>query len=120
LRIPYGGFSELPPQLLYGSIVGFAVLRGVHLARRRRFAAHREWMLRAAATGLGIALTRVFYVWFLHGTNATSQEFYPTVLWLGSALNLIAVEIWINLTRTDAVVDQRKSRLTTTRTERAT
>jgi hypothetical protein len=36
-----------------------ALSRGFAAARRREFQAHREWMLRAAAIGTGIATVRV-------------------------------------------------------------
>lgn len=99
VKIPYGGFSELPPQIFYGSILSFSILRGLYLIRKKDIARHREWMLRAAAVGLGIALNRVFYVAFLFGTSATSREFFPTILWIGSGLNLLIGEIWINVSR---------------------
>jgi hypothetical protein len=69
--------------------------RELHETRRREFQTHREWMLRAAAIGIGIATVRVvaFPLYWLVGGSALALV-GPT-FWLGLGLSTAVAEWWI-------------------------
>lgn len=99
---PYVGFREQVPAVFYTVLYLGAVAMGLRSIYRRRFAEHREWMIRVYAFGLGIYSIRVWYWLFLHLSDQPSTEFFATSFWIGIAANLVIAEIWINLSRTGA------------------
>jgi hypothetical protein len=108
---PYVGFREQVPAVFYTFIYLGCVAMGLRSIYRRRFAEHREWMIRVYAFGLGIYSIRVWYSLFLHLSDQPSTEFFATSFWIGIAANLVVAEIWINLTRSGGAVPEfRKSK----------
>jgi hypothetical protein len=59
---PYSGRGALVVVAPFAAWFVFALLRGAWLARRRRFAEHRAWMIRALAIGTSIATMRLIFV----------------------------------------------------------
>lgn len=94
-----GAFEELAPICFYTVIYLVAVTLGVRAARRREFATHREWMIRAFAIGIGISSVRVWFVVFMHTTGLHAQAFFATTFWLAFGVNLVIAELWIHATR---------------------
>ena len=87
---------------LFALIFLFSLVKGFVHTRRRQFAQHREWMLRAFAVGLAIATIRpINGIFFATSrlTHLTPQEFFGTAFWIGFTVQLIAAEVWINYTR---------------------
>jgi len=95
-------FQELAPICFFTVIYLVAVTMGVVTARRKRFAEHREWMIRAFSIGIGISSTRMWLVLFMHTTHMHSQQFFPTAFWLAFGSNFVIAEMWIGLTRRTA------------------
>jgi len=96
---PYVGFKEQVPTVFYTVLYLGCVAMGLRSIYRRRFAEHREWMIRVYAFGLGIYSIRVWYSLFLHLSDQPSTEFFASSFWIGIAANLVVAEIWINLSR---------------------
>lgn len=99
---PYVGFREQVPTVFYTVIYLVCVAMGLRSIYRRRFAEHREWMIRVYAFGLGIYSIRVWYWLFLNFSDQPSTEFFATSFWIGIAANLVIAEVWINLSRPEA------------------
>jgi hypothetical protein len=59
---PYHGAAALPVVGPFAVWFVGSLLRGAWLARQRRFAEHREWMIRALAIATGIATMRLLFV----------------------------------------------------------
>jgi hypothetical protein len=53
-----GGLTETAVTTLFGSFFLFAMIRGFIYIRRRNSRLHREWMIRAFATGMAVAAVR--------------------------------------------------------------
>lgn len=92
---PFGGLTADAAIFLFGILFVAALSRGFLAARRREFEIHREWMLRAAGIGVGIATVRVvsFPLYWLVGGSALALV-GPT-FWLGLGLSAAAAEGWI-------------------------
>lgn len=96
---PYVGFREQVPAVFYTALYLICVTLGLRAIYQRRFAEHREWMIRVYAFGLGIYSIRVWYSLFLHLSNQPSTEFFATSFWIGIGFNLVVAEAWINISR---------------------
>jgi uncharacterized membrane protein len=101
---PYSGRAALAFVAPFAVWFVLALVRGAWLARRRRFAEHREWMIRAFAIGTGIATMRLIFVpamLLLGGfedealARRVSLASFPAAFVLHAAL----AEAWIRATR---------------------
>jgi hypothetical protein len=61
--------------------------------------AHREWIMRAFAIGLGVGTQRILIFIFMPFQLAPFDQIFGPLLWLGIAINLLVAETWINVTR---------------------
>lgn len=104
---PYVGFREQVPAVFYTFLYLGAVAMGLRSIYQRRFAEHREWMIRVYAFGLGIYSIRIWYWLFLNLSDQPSTEFFATSFWIGIAFNLVAAETWINFSRAGAAAASR-------------
>ncbi len=83
----------------------FAFVHAYRLVRQRRFAAHREWMMRGFATGMGVALFRVLLEYVLQPAGMSFTDAWNVVTAVSFPATLGAAEIWIRLTRPRRSVD---------------
>lgn len=91
--------GERAPTLVFGALlVAFAVKGFVH-ARRREIAAHREWMIRCYAVGLGIGTLRLMVALLVNLTSLETRQVFVPAMWAGFSVTLIVAEIWIRRTR---------------------
>ncbi|WP_017586879.1 DUF2306 domain-containing protein [Nocardiopsis ganjiahuensis] len=109
LVAPFGeaGASAQISGLVWAALWSAFTVLGYVMARRRRFAAHREWMLRSFALVYGIAFNRVLHVLLLVITaprvdTVHGGDFEAMSLDLGAAsgflswiLPLLFVEWWL-------------------------
>ena len=98
-----GGLNETAATTLYALLLLWFLIAGFRSARRRQFAVHRQWMLRAYGVTLGIATTRPIVGIFFATRKLSPHEFFGTAFWLGFTLTLIAAEVRIHTTRATAV-----------------
>lgn len=85
-----------------GSTVGFAALavlwllittQAVSLARARKFAAHRRWMICSFALTFAAVTLRLQLLVFIAGFNMTYEQVYPILAWSCWVPNL-AFALW--------------------------
>lgn len=86
-------------------------LAGYRAARRRRFAEHREWMIRRVALAFSIVANRLWVVVCLamfvpeaptadgSVTAAAIAQAVGVATWLSWVVNLLVAEWWLNRTR---------------------
>lgn len=104
-QLAIGGINETAATTLFALLFLFALAKGFLAARERRFAAQREWMMRAFAIGLAVAFIRpIVGVFFATSslTGLTPHDFFGTAFWLGFTIQSFAAEVWINITRRQA------------------
>jgi uncharacterized membrane protein len=99
--LPVFGNLSARVAVAFGSMAFLVCLvQGYRTIRRRQIAAHREWMIRTFAIGLGISTFRVLIpLLMMPPLRATFPEAWDTVTWLGFAINMVVAETWINVTR---------------------
>jgi hypothetical protein len=94
-----GGWVERAAVLFFNTLflitlgVSFRAWKGGVVVEERR------WTLRSAATVLGIATTRpVMGVFFATSrlTHWTPQQFFGPAFWIGFAINVIVMELWLS------------------------
>lgn len=98
-----GGVNQAAATALFGAFFLFALCKAFWHIRRREIALHREWMIRAFATGLAVATIRpIIGIFFATSpfSGLTPREFFGTAFWIGFVLQLIAAEAWIHYTAT--------------------
>jgi uncharacterized membrane protein len=101
-QMAIGGANETAATMFFAILFLFCMIKGWIAIRRREFALHREWMIRAFAIGLAVATIRpIVGVFFATRTltRLTPHDFFGAAFWLGFTMHLIAAEIWINYTR---------------------
>lgn len=95
----YGGIGTTLATLVFGTAFLCCLGRAGWLAHERRFAPHREYMIRAFALGLGVATIRLVIVLLEVVTGAPMREVFALAFWLGFGANALAAEWWIRRTR---------------------
>jgi uncharacterized membrane protein len=95
----FGGFNTLLAVWFFGLAIIGCLLRSFWCARNRMIHAHREWMMRAFAIGLGVGTQRILIFIFLPFQLTSFEDLFGATLWMGIAINLIIAEVWINVTR---------------------
>jgi uncharacterized membrane protein len=101
-QMAIGGANETAATMLFAIIFLFSLIRAFLLIRKGNVALHREWMIRAFATGLAVATIRpIMGVFFATRsiTHLTPHDFFGIAFWLGFTMQLIAAEVWINYSR---------------------
>ena len=100
-RFPVWGFSF--NRLIsagFSAFMVFAFVRAFQHVKARRFALHREWMIRGFATGLGVALFRVTMREFLPRLGMVEFDMqWNTVMAISFPITLGVAELWIRATR---------------------
>ena len=100
IRLPaFGGLNTTVATYFFGLIFVFCAMKAYYHVRRREILLHREWMMRAFAIGLGVSTIRIVVAVFVILAHQRMEEVFGIAFWLGWSINLIAAEVWINLTR---------------------
>ena len=94
------GFNEAMAVMVLSVYVLICLVKAYTTIRARQFAAHREWMIRSFALMLGVATQRVFVALLMASTDVGIQVLFGTAAWMALAVQVAAMELWINLTRT--------------------
>lgn len=91
--------GERAPSVLFGGLMVISAIQAYRTIRRRDVQAHREWVLRCFAIGLGIGTIRVLAVIILNTTSLTTRQIIAPTFWVGWSVTLLAAELWIHATR---------------------
>jgi len=106
-QMAIGGPNESAATMLFAIVFLICLVKGYVHARKRRFALHREWMIRAFAIGFAVATIRpIVGIFFATSrfTHLTPHDFFGTAFWLGFTIQFMVAEIWIGYTRPSTVV----------------
>ncbi|MEM7359915.1 MAG: DUF2306 domain-containing protein [Pseudomonadota bacterium] len=95
----FGGFSTLLGSWFFGVLFIICFLRSFWLAFNRQINLHREWIIRAFAIGLGVGTQRVLIIIVMPMDVATFEVMFAPLFWMGTAINMLIAECWINITR---------------------
>jgi hypothetical protein len=102
LFTPYAGGWETIAIALFGGLFVAAVSIGLVAIRRGEVARHREWMIRAFATAIGISTVRIVGGVLdvaLTPAGVGPQAAFLISIWIGWIVTVSAAEIWIVRTR---------------------
>ena len=94
------GFNESMATTFFAFYTLFCMYKAYSSIRAKKFAAHREWMIRSWALMLAIATERLILVALMSTTDIGIAVLFGTTFWMAGVVNISASEIWINLTRT--------------------
>lgn len=102
---PFGGlsgqgFNEAMATAFFASYILYSLYMAYYRIRQKQFGSHREWMIRSFALMLAIATERLMLLAFQATTNIDFVELFGATFWMAGFTNIVAAEIWINLTRT--------------------
>jgi uncharacterized membrane protein len=101
-QMAIGGPNESAATTLFAIVFLFSLSKAFLHIRKRRFALHREWMIRAFAVGFAVATIRpIVGIFFATSrlTHLTPHDFFGTAFWLGFTIQFMVAESWINYTR---------------------
>lgn len=94
------GFNESMATVFFAVYALFCLYKAYSSIRAKRFAAHREWMIRSWGVMLAVSTERIILGILLSTTEIGIVELFGTTFWMAGVINISASEIWINLTRT--------------------
>lgn len=86
-------------RLAFGSAMAASLLLGVEAVRRRDFAQHRDWMMRAYAIGMGAGTQVVVYIPWLLLVGPTHERSRALLMGAGWIINLAVAEAIIRRRR---------------------
>ena len=102
LLMPYAGAGEASAVALFGGLFLVAIGKGVIAIRSGDVAAHREWMTRAFAVGIGISTVRIVAAILdltLTPAGLSPARIFVLSIWIGWSLTVVAAELWLAWTR---------------------
>ncbi len=91
-------------RLVFGSAMAASLLLGLDAVRRRDFARHRDWMMRAYAIGMGAGTQVIVYIPWLLLVGPVDERSRALLMGAGWAINLVVAE---------GIIRQRRGRATT-------
>jgi predicted membrane protein DUF2306 len=94
-----GGWVERSAVLLFNTLFLFCLFRAYLYVRRGDMRLKREWLMRAIAILLGIAVTRpVMGVFFATGrlTHLQPRQFFGIAFWIGFSTSTLIGEFWLS------------------------
>jgi len=103
-----GGASETAATTLFAILFLLFLGFGFWNIRRRRIAAHREWMIRAFGVALGVAATRPIIGAFFAAGRLSPHEFFGAAFWLGFTTTLLGAEGWIHYSARHSAVSRNQ------------
>ncbi len=97
-----GGWAERSAVLVFNTLFVFSLLHAYLHMRRGELVLKRQWLLRAIAILLGIAVTRpVMGVFFATSqlTGLQPNQFFGIAFWIGFSISTLVGEFWLRRTR---------------------
>jgi uncharacterized membrane protein len=102
---PFGGingagFNEAMATWFLSLYVLYCLFKAYSSIRKKQFGAHREWMIRSFAIMIAVATERIMLGILLSTTSIDLVVLFGATFWMAGLINIVACEIWIQLTRT--------------------
>ncbi|MFT5578604.1 MAG: putative membrane protein [Paraglaciecola psychrophila] len=102
---PFGGidgagFNEAMATWFLSLYVLYCLYKAYSSIRKRQFGAHREWMIRSFTIMIAIATERIMLSILSYTTSIELVVLFGATFWMAGLINIVAGEIWIQLTRT--------------------
>jgi uncharacterized membrane protein len=94
------GLVQTATNAFIGPYTLFCLYKAYSSARARNFGSHREFMIRSFALMLGVATQRVLTIIIIPLTGLGFESVFAPAMVLGMVINILASELWIQLTRT--------------------
>ncbi|MGN7785816.1 DUF2306 domain-containing protein [Niabella sp. 22666] len=95
----FGGIIETWAATGFGIFFLYALLKAYQHIRRKQYALHREWMIRAYSIGIAVATIRPLTGLFFTFSNIPFNQFFGITFWIAFILHTVVAEIWIRYTR---------------------
>lgn len=96
---PFGGPLETAATFVFTAVFVVSLGMAFRHVRRREYAAHREWMIRGFAVGLGVATIRPVAGVAMAVTGRELADVLGIAFWIAFSLHLLAAQLWIVATR---------------------
>lgn len=96
---PFGGPAETSATVVFTLVFAYSLGRAFLHVRRGEVGAHREWMIRGFAVGLGVATIRPVAGVGMAVTGLALADVLGGAFWIAFSLHLLAAEAWIRGTR---------------------
>ncbi|GAB4057334.1 DUF2306 domain-containing protein [Catellatospora paridis] len=96
---PVDGLGVMLLRLVFGGAMALAIVLGFACVRRRDFTAHRAWMMRAYAIGLGAGTQAFTHLPWLVAGNVPDERGRFTAMAAGWLINLAVAEWFIRRSR---------------------
>lgn len=90
---PVGGLGKSSAVFVFGIAQIVTVLVALRYILRRDVAAHRAWMMRAFAIGLGVSTQRLFFIPVFVVSGVPSGFVIGLGMWIGFGVNVLVVEV---------------------------
>lgn len=102
IAVPFSGFTESVLVVAISFVYVAYLSLALKSALFKKFASHREWMIRGYAVASFIYVMRIFSSVFYHvGVHATGPEIFIASSTLAFGLNCFVAEWWINRTKSN-------------------
>jgi uncharacterized membrane protein len=95
----FGGPLETAASIVFSTLLVLALAVAFVHARARRFAQHREWMIRGFVVGIAVVTIRPVAGLAMLVTGQPIPEVLGAAFWISFLLHVFAAEAWIRYTR---------------------
>lgn len=95
----FGGPSETAATVYFTILFVACLATAYRHVRNRRFALHREWMIRGFAIGIAVVTIRPVVGLYMLFSDYSVQEIIGAAFWISFTSHLVAAEAWVRLTR---------------------
>lgn len=82
-------------RLVFGTALAFALICAMIAIRRRDFAKHRDWMIRAYALGIGATAVSMVFIPIYAITGEPPMGFVADIAFIGSWVLCVAFAEWV-------------------------
>lgn len=89
----YGGLVTQAANVFFGGYFLLALLLAFYAIRRKKVRAHRAWMIRAYALGLGVSTIRLYILLLQLAFGYSFEEVFGVSFWLGLSTHALIAEL---------------------------
>lgn len=104
LLFPFGGQVQATATALFGAWFLLSLSLAYRSIRRGDLVEHRQWMIRAFATGLAVGTIRIWVGLFEGFGWLEFRDAFGLSFWLAFALHALAAEVWLRVNPSPAEV----------------